>query len=113
MSEQTIEPRKRTLPEHPVNIRSLAGELSEDKRKVRVSVELSRDDTRPDLDLVLADANGMEISHATIIENFGAGMDFTLHIRTSQVRFPLTLNCRLSYVDEEIASEMSVSLSED
>jgi len=108
MNETMIEPRKRLIPEQPAIIKSLGGELCEDSRRVRVSVELSRDDTRPDVELRLIDANGNVLSHSTIIENIGAILNFTLHIRKETIAFPLTLNCQLNYVDEEIQSDKEV-----
>lgn len=105
-----IEPRKRTMPEHPAKIATLAGEYCEDAQRVRVSLELSRDDTRPDLDLRLIDANGLELCHSTIIENFGATLNFTLHTRKEIIAFPLTLNCQISYVDDEIQSTKEVTI---
>ena len=110
MNETMIEPRKRTMPEQPAKIKSLGGEFFEDSRRVRASLELSRDDTRPDLDLRLIDAEGIELCHATIIENIGATLIFTLHIRQESIIFPLTLNGRLSYMDGEIQSEKEVSI---
>lgn len=113
MGELKIEPRKRVLPEFPASISSLSGELSQDKRKVRVSVELSREDTRPDLDLSLSDSTKTEICHSTIIENFGARMDFTLHIREEGIQFPMVLKCQLSYLDDEIFSEKECFIPEE
>jgi hypothetical protein len=106
----TVEPRKRFLPENPADISSLSAELSDDRRKVRVKVVLNRDDTRPDLDLKLIDAEDIELFHSTIIENIGAKVDFTLHIRKETITFPLLLICRISYVDEEIKSEKEVPI---
>jgi hypothetical protein len=111
MNEIPLEPRKRSNPEHPAAIQSLCGELSEDRKRVRVAVELDRDDTRPDLDLRLIDAKGTELCHSTIIEILGTTMSFTLHIRKEGVVFPLTLDCQMSYVDDEIQSEKEMVIS--
>jgi hypothetical protein len=97
-----VEPRKRVLPEHPAGISTLSAELSEDRRKVRVSVELDRDDTHPDLDLILLDKTGAEVSHSTIIEVPTSEMTFTLHLRKESVEFPITLKCQLSYLNDEV-----------
>lgn len=110
MNDLPLEPRKRTMPEHPAVIHNLIGELSEDRRKVRASIELDRDDTRPDLEFSLVDAYSAEISRATIIEVFGTSMSFTLHIRKENVRFPIRLICKLSYLDDQVDSEKEVTI---
>jgi hypothetical protein len=108
MNDEPIEPRKREIPINPASIANLIGELSDDERRVRITVELTRDDTRPDLDLHLNDATGIEISRSTILEVFGPSMVFTMHIRKTEPKFPLTLTCRLNYLDDTIQSEKEI-----
>lgn len=112
MAEQTIDPRKRIKPDSPAEIINLSAQLSEDKAKVRVSIELSRADTRPDLELRLFDAQGKEIRHSTIIECVGPGTDFTLHVHVKDPEFPLKVICQLSYLEDEISSEKSTVVKE-
>ena len=106
MSEQPIPPRQRAMPENPAEISSISGVLSEDQKKVHVRVELTNGTTRPDLDLFLTDAEGIEICRSTIIENFGPRLDFTMHIRQAVVKNPLHLKCEMSYLDEMVHSMM-------
>jgi hypothetical protein len=113
MTEQTIEPRKRAKPNLPAEISNLTARFSEDKTKVRVSIELSHADTNPDLDLRLIDAQGKEIRHSTIIECVGPGMDFTLHLHGKDLEFPLKVSCQLSYLDDEVSSEKSTIVEEE
>lgn len=108
MSDAPLPVRKRELPENPAEISELLGQLSIDQKKVKISVELSNDTTRPDLDLVLQDANGEEVGHSTIIENFGSHFEFTMHVRHSGVPMPLRLTCKLSYEEEKVQSEKTV-----
>ncbi len=105
-----IEPRRRIMPEEPAMISSLRGTLSEDARKVLVILKLTHGSTRPDLELILTDSDGLEISRAFIIENYGENLEFTLHIRQEKVKFPLTLKCGLSYLDDEVFSEKAVQI---
>ena len=85
MTDSPLPTRKRAAPETPAEITALSGVLSPDQRKVRVTVELDINTTRPDLELVLKDSKGEEVCRSTIIENFGAKIDFTLHIRQPQI----------------------------
>jgi hypothetical protein len=110
MSDEIIEPRKRTIPEHPARIVDLFGELTEDHSKVRVSLELDRGDTKPDINLSLIDKDGNEVSRADIIELFGESMAFTMHIRQKGPIFPLILVCRMSYVDDAVHDERKTEI---
>lgn len=98
------------MPEHPARIVDLSGELSEDHRKVRVSVELDSGDTKPDLNLSLIDKGGNEVCRADIIELFGESMVFTMHIRQKDPLFPLILFCRLSYIDDAVHDERKTEI---
>jgi hypothetical protein len=110
MSEPSIPERVRTLPDEPAVIERLLGVLSEDQRKVKVTVELSNGQTHPDLELVLQSADGKEISRTTILENFGPRLSFTMHIRQADVKFPISLSCQLSYLDGQVYSEKTLTL---
>jgi hypothetical protein len=113
MNDLPLEPRKRSMPEHCASIKTLTGELSEDNRKARATVELDREDTHPDLEFILVDTDGAEISRATIIEVLGPSMTFTLHMRKENVRFPIRLICKLSYLDDQVDSEKEVTINKN
>jgi hypothetical protein len=106
----SVEPRKRSMPEHPADIVSLSAELSEDRCRVRTMVKLDRADTSPDLDFFLLEKNGEEICHSTIIEIPTADICFTLHIRKDDVEFPVTLKCLLSYLDNEVQAQKGINI---
>lgn len=108
MTDAPLPVRKRQIPETPAQISSLVGVLSPDQKRVKVSVELDIDTTRPDLEMILLDANKEEVSRSTIIEHFGSRIDFTLHIRHADVPLPLTLTCKLSYQEDVVQSEKTV-----
>ena len=110
MSEAPIPERQRSLPENPAVISHLAGVLSDDKRTVRVNIELSNGLTQPDLELILKSAEQLELSRTTIIENIGPRLSFTMHIRQQQVKFPLILACQLSYLTDSIYSEKEITV---
>ncbi len=110
MSNETIPERKRVLPDSPAEILQLDGQLSEDSRRVKVNVELSNGKTHPDLELILQDATGKELARTTILENFGPTLTFTMHIRLAEVGFPLSLTCRLSYLDDQVHSEKKITI---
>jgi hypothetical protein len=111
MNDETpIPERKRSKPETPAEISELNGTLSEDARRVKVRAKLSNGMTQPDLELILLDETGREIARTTILENFGQLLTFTMHIRQSDVKFPLSLTCQLSYLDNQIHSEKMIRI---
>ena len=113
MSDEIIEPRKRSIPEHTARIVDLSADLSEDRRKVRVMVELDRGDTKPDLNLRLLDNKDREVCRADIVELFGESMTFTMHIRQTDPVFPLTLVCQISYIDDAVQEEKQTEITEE
>ena len=110
MSDNQIPERKRTMPDEPASISHLSGTLSEDQKKVKITVELSNGSTHPDLELTLMSADGKELGRTIILENFGSQLLFTMHIRQTQVKFPITLGCKLSYIDENTFSQAETTL---
>lgn len=111
MSDETAVPeRKRSLPETPAEIAELSAALSEDARRVKVTAKLTNGATQPDLELILEDGAGKELSRTTILENFGLALNFTMHIRQVEAKFPLSLTCQLSYLDNQIYSERTIQI---
>jgi hypothetical protein len=105
MSEAELPERIRTMPDEPASISQLNGVLSEDGNKVKVTIELTNGSTHPDLELTLKSAENEELSHTTILENFGPRMVFSMHIRQARVKYPLKLTCKLSYLDDSVFSQ--------
>ena len=110
MSDLPIPERHRKMPENPAVIEELNGVLSEDKRRVRVNIVLSNGTTHPDLELILNDANELELSRTSVFENFGPGFAFTMHIRQPKVKFPLSLTCQVNYLDDQVYSEKKITI---
>jgi hypothetical protein len=108
MDDAQVPPRIRKMPENPATISEVIATLSEDQRRVQVVVKLSSGATQPDLELVLKDATGTELSRAIILENFGNLLKFTLHVRAAQVIYPLAVSVELSYLENEIFSKKEI-----
>ena len=110
MSDISVPDRQRSLPENPAEISTLSGILSENQNRVAVMVELTNGLTHPDLELTLYDADHASLSKSLILENIGPQLVFTMHIRQKTVKFPLTIHCALSYVDDQIFSEKEAAV---
>jgi hypothetical protein len=112
MDDAQVPPRIRTMPENPATLSEVTAVLSDDKRRVQVLVKLSNGSTQPDLELILKDAAGAELSRAMILENFGNVLKFTLHVRAAQVTYPLSVRVELSYLENEVFSSQEIQLAQ-
>jgi len=108
MSNLEVPERKRTLPENPAEIKDLSGKLSEDRKRVLVTLELSNGSTHPDISLTLYDADGKQLAHTTILENFGPRLTFTMHTRRDPLMMPLKLVGEINYVDGQIFNQKGI-----
>lgn len=82
-----FQPPEDGLPPQEVRIVGLYGEAwQEDRRKVRIHLEVTPFLERPDLEVVIADDAGQEVSSINIIENIEERMTFTMHIRGEEIK---------------------------
>ncbi len=82
------------LPNDPnkklASIRTLVGNLL-DGGRIKVTIELVDNQGILDLELELKDSTNQVISHALIMGTVDQHIEFTLHFRTQNPVFPLTL----------------------
>jgi hypothetical protein len=87
----------RMTPEE-THITSLIAEPYLDGQRVHVNLEITPFQTRPYIELVLIDANGVEVSTASIVEPMGWKLELTMHLRGAN-RGPFRIEARLFYPD--------------
>jgi len=89
------------LPPAEVRILELKAESVPDDgpARVRVYIETSLFQKRPHLEVCLLDANGDEITSASIIEPMSRKNVFTMHVRGGQKSGKFSLAARLFYPD--------------
>jgi hypothetical protein len=68
--------------------------------RMRVYVETTAFQQRPTMEIVLNDANGEEITSASIIEPMQRKNVFTMHVRGGQQTGKFSLHARLFYPDQ-------------
>lgn len=88
----------RTSPEE-TKIISLTAEPYQDGRRVRVNIETSAFEERPNLEFTLTDTERQEISTASFVEPMQWKLEFTMHLRRKPAEGPLDLEARLFYPD--------------
>jgi len=81
-------------------IQSLSAQ-SVDGNRVRVKVELAENHSRPNLMLILNDAEEQEVTHSIIMGSVDRNVEFTLHVRIQDPPLPLSFTC-VSYIEEDI-----------
>lgn len=99
---------KRTSPED-TKILSLTAEPYEDGRRLRVNIEISPFEKRPNLEVKLIDSQNNEISLADFVEPMTFKLEFTMHLRAEPVEGPLELETKLFYPDGPQAEPVKIS----
>lgn len=69
------------LPPQEVRITNLKAEAYPDGRRVRITIELSPFQQRPDLTAAIFTPGGQEVAAASIVEAMTYRMTFTMHLR--------------------------------
>jgi hypothetical protein len=79
-------------------ITSLTAEPYPDGERVRVNIEITPFQTRPYIEVTVADAQGNEVASASIVEPMGWKLELTMHLRGARGN-PFSLEARLFYPD--------------
>ncbi|MGJ3240483.1 MAG: hypothetical protein ACFE0Q_17375 [Anaerolineae bacterium] len=75
------DPNKVPQPKDEIKIESLTAQVYPDRFRVRIDIEVTAFQERPNLLLVMKDASGQIINELNIIATMHAVMDFTMHMR--------------------------------
>ena len=86
------------MPPEETHITSMTAEPYPDGERVHVNIEITPFQTRPYLEVTLTDANGGEVASASIVEPMGWKLEFTMHLRGSNLS-PFKIEARLFYPD--------------
>ena len=86
---------QRMTPEE-THITSLTAEPYPDGERVRVNIEMTPFQTRPYIEVLLTDANGDEVTTASIVEPMGWKLEFTMHLRGAKAS-PFKIEAKLFY----------------
>jgi hypothetical protein len=89
------------LPPEEVRIRSFRAELWPDKRRVRINLEITPFQKKPNGEVTINDQDGNEVAAFSIIETITPRMDFTVHLRGEQTSGRFTVAAVLYYYEED------------
>ena len=101
-------PPEGALPPQAVRFTELRIEPWPDGRRVRVHLELTPFQQRPNLEARILNHQGDEVASTTIIENMDIKLVFTMHIRSPETTNQFTLLASISYEDIGVVDEGKV-----
>jgi hypothetical protein len=87
----------RMTPEE-THITTLSAEPYPDGYRLHVNIEVTPFQKRPHIEVLLSDADGVEVASTSIVEPMSWKMEFTMHIR-GELNNPYTLEAKLFYPD--------------
>ena len=89
------------LPPEEVRIRQFRAEPWPDNRRVRVYLEITTVQKRPNGEIKITDAPGTEVANLSIIETIDPKMDFTVHLRADVIGGQYTASATVYYYEQE------------
>ena len=105
----SYQPPEDGLPPQEVRILSLRAEpWPENDRRVRIHLDLTPFNERPNLEVSIMDAGDREVASITIIESIEDRMTFTMHIRGEDVHGPYMLSANVLYPEIGSVDQKSV-----
>lgn len=93
------------LPPEEVRIRGLTAEPWSDGRRVRVNLELTPFQKRPNGEINILNDDGEEVSSVSFIETIDPKMQFTMHLRTLETEGEFTVTATVFYPITENTEE--------
>jgi hypothetical protein len=115
------DPTEVPLPPDEVRIRNLQAEPWPDGQRVKVYLEVDPFQKRPNVDVLIFDQEGREVTQTSVVESMTRKMEFTIHLRRSNPAGSYKLQAILFYTEplpqpdegEQIQLEMPASTEVD
>lgn len=98
------------LPPAEVRIRQLHAEPWQDRRRVRVTLEITPFQQRPNGEISISDAAGNEVSQVSFIETIDPRMEFTMHLRSQGTTGEYLVTAILYYEEPPSSQEETAVL---
>jgi hypothetical protein len=95
------DPTEIPLPPEEVRIRQFRAEPWPDNRRVRVTLEITPFQKRPDAEVKITNPQGEAAASLTIIETIDHRMEFTMHLRGQELSGEYTAAASVYYNEEE------------
>jgi hypothetical protein len=89
------------LPPDEVRIRELRAEPYPDQRRVRITLEITPFQQRPNCEIQVTDENGNVVASLSIIESIDPKMDFTVHLKIAEPDGKFITSAEIYYYEDE------------
>jgi hypothetical protein len=91
------DPSEIPLPPEEVRILEMRANPYPDGQRVRIYLEVTPFQKRPNAEIAILDPRGEEVAQVSVIESMSRKMEFTMHLRKPELGSTYTLAARLFY----------------
>ena len=103
------DPNDIPLPSNEVRIRELRVDPLPDNRRVRISLQITPFQMRPNIEIVVTNENEDESGSLTIIESIDPKMEFTVHLKDDEPNGQYTVSSQIYYYEDDQDTEAQES----
>ena len=107
------DPNEIPLPPDEVRIRELRIDPFPDNRRIRISLQITPFQTRPNIEILITNENEEESGSLTIIESINPKMEFTIHLKDDKPNGKYTVSSQIYYYEDDQNTEVKASQLEE
>ena len=101
------------LPPDEVRIRGLRAEPFPDHQRIRIKLQITPFQKRPNIEIVVTNENEDESGSLTIIESIDPKMEFTVHLKDDEPNGQYTVSSQIYYYEDDQDTEAQESQLEE
>ncbi len=101
MDLNLVDPNHIPLPPEEVRLREVRIQPYPDGRRLRLDLELTPFQQRPNVEIVVTDRDGREVASTTVVEAVASAMELTLHLRARDASGPYHMRLQVVYLEDE------------
>lgn len=101
MDLNLVDPSQIPLPPEEVRLRQVEIQPYPDGRRLRLDLELTPFQQRPNIEVLVTDRDGREVASTTVVEAVTPTMELTLHLRARDVSGPYQMRLQVVYLEDE------------
>jgi hypothetical protein len=106
-----IDSSKEGLPPDDVRIQAISVDVYNDRRRARVSIELTPFQIPPDIAVMISDRDGQELASTNIIGLMDHKMTFTMHLPETDSLNSCFLHTAVEYQEQGRVHEVETAFS--
>jgi hypothetical protein len=107
------DPNEIPLPPDEVRIRELRIDPFPDNRRIRISLQITPFQTRPNIEILITNENEEESGSLTIIESIDPKMEFTVHLKDVEPNGKYTASAQIYYYEDDQNTAAKASQQEE